>query len=92
LAVGYVDLGNAYFQSEMYNDALIAYNKGLELSVDNKEKYLIAYNMSLVYLKIREPHKALEYANYAKQLNPTTEIIQLIHDIEYPLSIVDKEL
>lgn len=91
MAVGYMDLGNAYVQSEMYEKAMEAYKKGFDLSMDKKEKYDFVYNMATTCLRMKNREKALEYAEYAKKLNPTDEINKLIHDIKYPLSLSNPE-
>ena len=87
LAVGYMDLGNAYFQAEMYEKAFQTYQKGFELSSDLNEKYNFVYNMSLMCLKMGDKDKAIEYAEYAQKLIPTDEIQKLIHDIRNPYGI-----
>jgi len=87
LAIGYIDLGNAYLQSDMYNEALQAYYTGYQLSVDVDEKYLLTYNMALTYKKMGNRDKALEFAEHAKKIKHTNEIRNLIHDIKYPWSI-----
>ena len=91
LAVGYLDLGNAYVQNEQYSNALQTYKQGFELSVDKQEKYLFVYNMATTCIKMKNRDKALEYAEYAKKLNPTDEINHLIHDIKYPLGLSEPE-
>ncbi len=91
LAVGYLDLGNAYVQAEMYDIALKTYKQGYELSTDNQEKYLFVYNMATTCIKMKNRDKALEYAEYAKKLNPTDEVNKLIHDIKYPLGLSEPE-
>lgn len=91
LSIGYFDLGNAYVQSERYNDALLAYQKGFNLSSDKEEKYNFVYNMSTTCLRMKNREKALEYAEYAQKIMPTEEIKQLIHDIKYPLSLSNPE-
>ena len=87
LAVGYMDLGNAYVQSEMYEKAFQTYEKGYSLSSDNNEKYNFVYNMSLVCLRMGDKDKALEYAEFAQKIMPTDEIQKLIHDIRNPYGL-----
>lgn len=87
LAIGYMDLGNAYVQAEMYTKALDSYKQAFDLSVDKQERYSIVYNMATTCIKMKDRKKALYYAEYAKKINPTDEINNLIHDIKYPLSL-----
>lgn len=87
LSIGYLELGNAYMQAEMYDKAMKTYKQGFDLSTDNQEKYLFVYNMSILCLKMGDRDKALEYALYAQKLNPTDEIAKYIHDIRYPFSV-----
>ena len=84
LAIGYMDLGNAYFQAEMYDKAFETYQKGFNLATNKNEQYDFVYNMSLICLKLGDKDKALEYAEYAKSLKVTDEILKYIHDIRTP--------
>ena len=85
LAIGYLDLGNAYTQAERYDKALQAYKQGFDLGTDNNEKYLFVYNMALTSLKLGDKEKALEYAFYAQKLYPTEDVEKLIKKIKSPI-------
>ena len=89
LPVGYMDLGNAYLQSEYYDEALKTYQKGFEVSMNNNDKYNFIYNMAIVYLKKHDKDKALEYAEYAQKIQQTDEIQKFIHDIKTPWGLSD---
>lgn len=87
LSVGYINLGNAYSQAELFEKALQTYKKAFDLSLDTDEKYQIVFNMSITALKMGDKDLALQYAEYAQKINPTSEIAKLIHDIKYPFSL-----
>lgn len=86
LAVGYLDLGNAYVQGGMYNEALQTYSKAYELSATKDEQYSIVYNMATTCMRMNNYKKALEYAEFARKIKATSEVMQLIHNIKYPLA------
>ena len=91
IAIGYLNLGNAYAEAGMYKEALETYQKGFKLSVDKQEKYNIVYNMATTCVRMKDLNKALEYAEYAEKISPTSEIKKLIHDIKYPMSLSNPE-
>jgi tetratricopeptide (TPR) repeat protein/DNA-binding CsgD family transcriptional regulator len=62
LAISYMELGNTYYSLKDYDNALLYYNKGLEISKDNKWNYFIApylENIGAVYLDTEKYDKAL---------------------------------
>ena len=82
LAGGYIDLGIAYSELGKINDAINAMNKAYTLSKTDNERYLVLYNMSVIYLNSGDSGKAKEYALKAQKISDTTEIREIISHIE----------
>ena len=82
---GYIDLGAVYAEQKEYNSAIESLNKALELSSNDSEKFVVYYNMAVIYMNIRDWDNSLKYANIAKQLQPqsSAEIDGLIAGINF---------
>lgn len=83
LTNGYVDLAAAYAEIKKYNDAIGILNKALTLCTNDNERYLVYYNLAVVYTNIQMWDKALEYAHLAEQAQPDSSINGLIAAIYY---------
>ena len=57
-------------------------NKAYTLSKTDNERYLVLYNMSVIYLNSGDSGKAKEYALKAQKISDTTEIREIISHIE----------
>ena len=86
LAGGYIDLGIAYSELGKDKDAIKAMQKAYELASTDTEKYLCAFNLSALFLKIKGFEQAEEYANIAKKINNSEEIQELIMNIKHEKS------
>jgi tetratricopeptide (TPR) repeat protein len=76
----YYDLGGLYFLQGDYEGTIEQWNKILEIEPDFSNKYIILYNLGIVYQKKQMPEKALEYFLQALQLAP--EDSPIIEEIE----------
>lgn len=86
LATGYINIASVYVDMGDYDSALnnLATAKSLANSVD--EKYIIEYDLAIIYYNKQEPQKALEHANNAKSIKPTDNTNELIEDIQKMIS------
>lgn len=82
LSTGYINLAGAYTELGEYRKAIDALDNALDLANDNNEKYIIFYNYAYTYGLINEYKTALQYAQMAKNIQPTQEIIELIGILE----------
>lgn len=82
---GYVDLASAYLEEKQYNNAIESLNKALSLCSNDTERFMIYYNLSVVYMKIKDWKNSLHYAIMAKQLNSSPQIDGLIAMVNYKL-------
>lgn len=85
IANGYIDLASAYSDQKEYSKAITTLNKALKLSHNNNEKFIVYYNLAIVFMNIREWDTALEYAGKAKALKdvPKADIDGLIAGINF---------
>ena len=67
---GYHYLGLLYFQKRDYSKAIEQWNKILEIEPDFSNKYIVLYNLGMVYEKKEMTDKSLEYYLQALQLAP----------------------
>lgn len=80
---GYIDLSSAYTEQKKYSEALDALNKALTLCSNNNEKYIVFYNMAVVYMNVQTWDEALKYAQMAKDLQPDSDINGIMAAIYY---------
>lgn len=83
IAGGYIDMGIAYAELNKYKEAIKSLQKGFTLAKSNNEKYIILYNLSVIYMNIKKYDTALDYAQQAKQLSDNEEIKELIMNINH---------
>ena len=79
---GYIDLGIAYSELGKTNDAIDAMNKAYTLTKIDNEKYLVLYNMSVIYLNSGDIINAKECAQKAQKISDTQEIREIISHLE----------
>lgn len=82
LSTGYINLAGAYTELGEYRKAIDALDNALDLANSSNEKYIIFYNYAYTYGLINEYKTALQYAQMAKNIQPTQEIIELIGILE----------
>ncbi len=78
LAVGYINLAGAYVDLKEYKKAIDALHKALDTATSNNEKFITYYNFAYVYLSLKKYDTALQYAELAKDIQPTQDILELI--------------
>jgi len=66
----YFDLGYLYFLQEDHEGTIEQWSKILEIEPEFYKKYIILFNLGMVYKKKEMPDKALEYFLQALQLVP----------------------
>lgn len=66
---GYIDLSAAYVDEHEYAKAVKALNHALLLSSTDNEKFVIYYNLAIIYMNIQDWDNSIKYAKMAKQLN-----------------------
>lgn|SRR5574344_181325 len=81
-AAGYINIASVYVDSGNFEDALNYLNTAESIAKTSDEKYLIAYNRSIIYYNKQDYSKALEYAQIAKTLKDSSDVNDLISDIQ----------
>lgn len=87
---GYIDMASAYLEAKQYSNAIEFLNKALSLCSNDSEKFMVYYNIAVVYMTIKDWGNSLKYANLAKQIKPSADINGLIAMSYYNLG--NKEL
>lgn len=82
IATGYINLAAAYSEAKEYNKAIYSLKKGIEVANSKDEKYMIYYNFAVIYMKLNERVRALEYAGLASSIKNTDEVRELIGVIQ----------
>lgn len=82
---GYIDLGIAYDDLGEFDKALEAFQQAFNLAGNDNDKYIILYNLAVMYLNNNKPETALAYAEQAKRLNSSDEIAELIGNIKHAM-------
>lgn len=67
---GYIDLSAAYTELKEYGSAMESLNKALERSSNDNEKFIVYYNMSVLYMNLRDWDNSLKFAQMAKDVQP----------------------
>ncbi|MDD3437238.1 MAG: matrixin family metalloprotease [Candidatus Gastranaerophilales bacterium] len=87
---GYIDLAAAFSELKKYNKAIQALNKAFTLCSNDNERFVVSYNLAVIYMEIKDWENSLRAAQSAKQLKPSSEVDGLIAMINYNLG--NKEL
>lgn len=69
---GYIDLAAAYEELKQYNQSLDALNQALQHSTSDAEKFMVYYNFAVIYMSLKDWQNCLQYADLAKQANPSS--------------------
>lgn len=83
LSVGYINLAGAYADLKEYNKAISALENALDTAKNDDEKFIIYYNYAYIYMNLKEYDTALEYANLAKNIQTSQDVLELIGIIEH---------
>ena len=96
-AVAWASLGNAYFDTDRFMEAIDAYAKSIELQPNNPN---VLTDMGIMYRRIDQPEEAVRRFESALQIDPTHEMsrfnrgIVLFYDLKEKDKAIDawKEL
>lgn len=80
---GYLDLSTGYAELKQYSKAIEALDKALSLSSNDEERYVVYYNFTVLYMRLKDTENALKYAELAKQIKPDSDIDGLIAAINF---------
>lgn len=84
-AAAWIELGNAYFDTEQFEKSIQAYRKALELKPDNADVWT---DMGVMYRRAGRPDEAIKSFDQAIAVNPKHEVsrlnkgIVLFHDLK----------
>lgn len=70
---GYIDLASAYSGQGEYAKSITTLNKALKLASTNNEKFIVYYNLAVVFMNIKEWDTALDYAKKAKEVGDSSQ-------------------
>ena len=87
ISVGYINLAGAYTDLKQYKKALTALEKALDKSNTDNERFVIYYNFAYIYRDLKQYKAALDYANLAKNIQSSQDILELISIIEHEMSV-----
>ena len=79
---GYIDLAVLYARIEDFDSAETTLDRGMSVSKNNMEKYLIYYNLAVLYMEKGDKKGALNYAHQAQSISNNPEIQSLISEIK----------
>lgn len=82
LATGYINISSVYVDMGNFDLALKNLNTAKTLAKSVDEKYIIEYDLAIIYYNKQEPQKALEHAKRAQEIKPSDNADELISDIE----------
>lgn len=83
LPSGYIDLAIAYAELEKYNKAIEELRNALERAKTDEERYLIYYNIAVIYLNSNKLDEAEKYLELAKTLNDSDDIAELESNLNH---------
>lgn len=69
---GYLDLAAAYADLKKYGKALDALDLALQYSSNNDEKFIVYYNCAVIYMNMKDWQNCIQYADLARQADPTS--------------------
>lgn len=86
MAAGYINISSVYSDMGDFDSSLQALAEGSKFAKTKDEQYLIEYNRAITYYNLQDYQKALEYANIAKSIKTTQNVLELINELENLLS------
>lgn len=87
ISVGYINLAGAYADLKEYSKSIDALQNALDTANTENEKFVIYYNFAYVYMNMSKYDSALKYAELAKNIQPSQDILELISIIEHNKNI-----
>ena len=80
---GYIDLAIAYADLEKYPQAIEALRKALELAKSDDDRYLIYFNIAVIYLNTNKLEEAQKYIDLAKTINDNDDIAEFQSNLNH---------
>lgn len=80
---GYIDLASAYSEQKDYDKAVSALNRALELSSSDNDKFVVYFNLAIIYMNTQDWDNSLKYAQMAKEIKDSSDVENLIESINY---------
>ena len=81
LPIGYIDLAESYAAKQEYSNAIKALEQAERLADTDDVKYIVYYNLGVVYYYIDHLELAKDYVNRAMEIQNTEELNYLIAEI-----------
>ena len=81
LPIGYIDLAESYAAKKEYAKAIQALEQAERLADTDDVKYIVYYNLGVIYYYMNNPGMAKEYVNYALEYQNTEELNYLLAEI-----------
>ena len=81
LSSGYIDLGIAYSELNKPKEAIKAMKKAYKLAQNDNEKYIVAFNLAIIYMNNKKYDEALVCAQEAQKISNNEDIEVLIYNI-----------
>lgn|SRR5574344_358702 len=75
---GYIDKASALMDLKQYNQALIELNKALQVCSNDDEKFLTYYNISIVYMQIKDWKNVIKYATITNGIREDVDVDGLL--------------
>lgn len=80
---GYIDLAIAYADMEKYQQAIDSLRKALEIAKTNDDRYLIYFNIAVIYLNTNKLDEAQKYIDLAKTINENDETAEFQSNLNH---------
>ena len=80
---GYIDLAIAYADLEKYPQAIESLRKALELAKSDDDRYLIYFNIAVIYLNTNKLEEAQKYIDLAKTINDNDDIAEFQSNLSH---------
>ena len=80
---GYIDLAIAYAEMEKYTKAIDALRDALEHAQTDADRYLIYFNIAVIYLNTNRLEEAEKYLELAKNINTNEETAELESNLNH---------
>lgn len=79
---GYIDLAVLYARVREYDTAKSVLEQGMRVSKNDIDRYIINYNLAVLFMEKGDKNGALEYARQAQALNNNPDIQALIAEMQ----------
>lgn len=87
---GYIDLASAYTELKEYSKAIDSLNTALNKTSDSSQRYLIYYNLAVIYITVKDWNNAIQFAQTARNIQDSPDLDGLIALANYNCGDKDK--